>query len=203
MKYLIIIIITTCWWANPTYSQDSIKKAPFFDNFDNNQHGWYEFDEKEATGKIEKGQLFFAHHRTKGSWSLWNTIEIDQSKNFSIEAKIRFLGGFDKHGYGIIWGANNLENKYFFIVTSLGFYTIRKVEGGKVKDLKAWTPNVYIHQGNATNTLTIKKVGTSMLFYANNELLYAADNYPFFGDKVGFTLAHQMKIAVDYLKIEQ
>jgi hypothetical protein len=202
MKYLIITMMAVLGWISIAYSQDSLNKVPFIDNFDNNQYGWYEFDEKEATGKIAQGQLFFSHHRNSGSWSLWNTIQVDESKNFSIEAKIRFLGGFDKHGYGIIWGANDLENKYFFIVTSLGFYTIRKTEGGKVKDLKPWTPNVYIRQGNAINTLTIKKMGNSLLFYANNELLFATDHQPFFGDKIGFTLAHQMKIAVDYLKVE-
>ncbi|EAY24550.1 hypothetical protein [Microscilla marina] len=201
MKYCFTLLV--CLLTSVVYAQDSLKQAPFFDDFDNNQHGWYEFDEKEATGKIEKGQLFFSHHRTKGSWSLWNTVKIDETKNFSIEAKIRFLGGFDKHGYGIIWGANDLENKYFFIVTSLGFYTIRKVEAGKIKDIKSWAPNVYINQGNNENTFTIKKAGNSMLFYINQELLFVSDNYPFFGDKIGFTLAHNMKIAVDYLKVTQ
>ncbi|WP_299463052.1 hypothetical protein [uncultured Microscilla sp.] len=201
MKYCFTLLI--CLLASIVYAQGSLKHAPFFDDFDNNQHGWYEFDEKEATGKIEKGQLFFSHHRTTGSWSLWNTVKINETKNFSIEAKIRFLGGFTKHGYGIIWGANDLENKYFFIVTSLGFYTIRKVEAGKIKDIKPWTPNVYINQGNSENTFTIKKAGNSMLFYINQELLFVSDNYPFLGDKIGFTLAHNMKIAVDYLKVTQ
>lgn len=176
-------------------------KAPFFDDFDDNRFQWHEFNVEEASGKIEKGQYVFSHNRKEGSWTLWNSIEIDPTKDFTIEAKIQFLGGFDQHGYGIIWGAQDLENKYFFIVTSRGFYTIRKMEAGKVKDLKAWTPNVYIRPGNSTNILKIKRIGKTLLFYANNELICATDFYPFFGNEIGFTLARNMKISVDYLKV--
>lgn len=198
MKYLLNIGL----WLTVCHCFAQIEHpAPFFDDFNDNRFQWHEFNKKEATGKVEKGQYLFAHHRSTGSWSLWNTIKLDPSKDFTIEAKIHFLGGFDKHGYGMIWGANDLENKYFFIVTSRGFYTIRKVDGGKVTDIKSWTSNAYIRQGNKVNTLTIKKMGKNLLFYANQELICAADFQPFFGDKIGFTLARNMKISVDYLKV--
>jgi len=191
---LLLIIVQT------TFAQ-SAKKAPFFDDFKDNRNQWHQFEEKEASGKIEKGKYLFTHHRTVGSWSLWNTIALDTQKDFTIEAKIQFLGGYDSHGYGLIWGARDLENKYFFLVTSKGFYTVRKMEGGKVKDIKPWTGNVYIRQGNEENLLKITKLGKNMLFYANNELIFATDFQPFFGDEMGFTLARNMKIAVDYLKV--
>lgn len=200
MKYVLIVV---CWLVvNVGFAQQD-NQAPFFDDFKDNRFRWYEFNEPEASGKIENGSYVFAHHRTAGSWSLWNTIRVNPDKNFTIEAKIRFLGGFDKHGYGLIWGAADLENKYFFIVTSQGYYAIRRVKGGKIKDIKRWTPNIYVNQGSKENTLTIKKTGKSLLFYANQELLFASNFQPLFGDKIGFTLARRMKISVDYLKVTQ
>ena len=198
IKYLTLLWVMAA--VQFSFAQD-FKKAPFFDDFKDNRYQWHQFEEKEASGKIEKGKYLFSHHRKVGSWSLWNTIALDTKKDFVIEAKIQFLGGFDSHGYGLIWGARDLENKYFFIVTSKGFFTIRKMEGGKLKDIKPWTANVYINQGNKENILKISKLGKNMLFYSNNELIYATDFRPFFGDEIGFTLARNMKIAVDYLKV--
>ncbi len=198
IKYLITLPLLL--FVHATFSQTT-KQAPFFEDFKDNRNQWHQFDEADASGKIEKGKYFFTHRRTKGSWSLWNTIKIDAEKDFTIEAKIQFLGGFDAHGYGLIWGAQDLENKYFFLVTSRGFYTIRRMEGGKVKDIKPWTANAYIKQGNQENILKITRLGKNLLFYANNELIFATDFQPFFGNEMGFTLARNMKIAVDYLKV--
>ncbi|TAF65357.1 MAG: hypothetical protein EAZ55_08840 [Cytophagales bacterium] len=199
--YQIPWLSTALAYQNPNL-QPKQWKILIEDDFKDNQNNWKETDTEQVQMNIFYG-YFIKHKKTKGGWTSYVPIEIDFSKDFSIESRISFLAGVDNYGFGIIWGRKDSDNEFEFSIDAIGSYKITKWEHGNTVKIVQWTPSPHIHQYYSTNYLKIKKVNKEIKFYANGKLLTIIDYEPCFGNLFGFLVNETMEIKIEYFKIMQ
>ena len=177
-------------------------KKLFEDHFKNNRNKWVEADNENSMLKVDDGKYVFEHKREKGSWLVWNPIDIEPDNDFQIEATISKVQGGNTNGYGIVWGLKDVKNRYQFLVNGNGSYTYAKTIDGKWETLIEWTAFQYTNKDNATNTLMVRKVGSQIKFYINNRYVTEAEFEDFFDQKVGFFVYGPLKVEIDHLLVK-
>ena len=95
-----------------------------------------------------------------------------------------------------------MRNAFLFSITSSGSYSVRKYDNNETDKIFSWTKHSAIKKGNgAINRLTIRKINNTIKFYINNTYINKMPFQPFFGNRIGFKINKNQKIAVDYFKI--
>jgi len=110
---------------------------------------------------------------------------VDQTKDFQIEATMKFISGEDNKGNGIIWGKTNYnwDNFYFFKFTGNGSYAIGKnVNGAWNNSIVPLTATSYLKKSDY-NKLTIRKAGNQYYFFINENLVHQCAFESFYGDE--------------------
>ena len=175
----------------------------FEESFMTNANRWLEMEQPEAISRVRDGKLQFEHKRDAESWLLWNEIPLDSTRDFAISATIRKLSGVNDHGYGLIWGANDTDSRYQFLVAGDGFYKYEKFVNGEWQEVLPWTPSAHINMGDAANTLAVRKAGDLLFFFLNGQWVGESQFEPFFGKNIGFVLNLNMAVECDDLMIRQ
>jgi uncharacterized protein (TIGR02145 family) len=107
---------------------------------------------------------------------------IDQTKDFQIEATMKFVSGEDNNGNGITWGRKDNDNRYWFQFTGNGYFSIGKKKYGTLTNIKEWTLHSSINKTDY-NKLTIRKVGNNNYFFINESMVYQCEFESFYGDE--------------------
>jgi uncharacterized protein (TIGR02145 family) len=138
---------------------------------------------------ISFGQYYYKYYELRSSSSsnfgeLSLNKTIDQTKDFQIEATMKFVSGEDNNGNGIIWGKSNdsWDNFYNFKFTGNGYFGVGKRNLGTYTSIKEWTLHSSINKTDY-NKLTIRKVGNNNYFFINESLVYQCEFESFYGDK--------------------
>jgi Caspase domain/Glucodextranase, domain B len=174
----------------------------FYDEFTNNINNWAVASDKDYNLKISSGKYYFEHKRTTGGWSSSIEKYIDETKDYEIETKILKISGIKNNGFGIMWGRKGSGNTLEFDIASNGLYSVDRSVNSKRNKLIKWTSSAYIKQGNYSyNTLKIRKQEGVIKFYINGNYVNQITNKTFLGNRIGFIIYDNQKIAIDYLKI--
>lgn len=104
-------------------------------------------------------------------------IEVDATK----------AGGPDDNDFGVICRYEDVDNFYFFIISSDGFYGIGKVLDGEQNLIGADSMDTSdaIRQGNATNHITAECVGSTLSLSVNGTHLQTVEDTDFASGDVG------------------
>lgn len=176
-------------------------KTVLFDSFYSNTNKWAISNNENAVLEINNGKYFFEYKGQKG-WTSTKTLNLNQKKDFKIEASIQKIEGIRNNGFGIIFGREDGGNQYQFLITSSGNFAIDKYENNKLQSLQDWKITPAIKKENfSTNIIKLEKTGNDYVFFINNTEVYRAYNLNFFGKKYGFAVFQPQKIAIDYLNI--
>lgn len=194
---------------NNNYSTDHLKDYTysdsnyyFSDQFSNNTNNWSVNNTDDYDFSIKNGKYYIEHKRSTGGWSNNITKYIDTSRDFEIETKIDKISGVTNYSYGLMWGKKD-NNSFRFFITSNGYYKIVRFVDNKEQVIKKWATTSYINKENGkSNTLKIKKEGDHYKFYINGYYLTQVDFEPFYGDRIGYLVYNDQKIAVNYLRIK-
>lgn len=174
----------------------------FFDDFSDNRNNWGTGTATEYSESISDGNYYFEHFREEKGWSTWNAIEINEARDFKIEARIRKISGIQNNGFGISFGRSDSDHEYIFMISGNGYYKVNQYENVDRKEIIPWTKSAFINQGDgASNKLTVMKRGDKLRFLINDTLLSEKPFQMFYGNKFGFTIFNNQKIAVDYLRL--
>ncbi len=175
-------------------------KDLFYDDFTSNTNDWATGNTKDYELNFSGGKYYFEHKNATGGWS--STIEkyIDESKDYEIEAKFLKISGIENNGYGILWGRKGSGDTFGYTVTANGLYSIDRSENSTRKDLIDWTTSSFIDKKE--NTLTIRKEGAIIKFFINGNYVNQIANQPFLGNRLGFIIYDNQKVAVDYIKVK-
>ncbi len=142
----------------------------FQDDFSDPSSGWDRVSEAEGITDYYDGvyRIFV------------NTINQDVFSNpglsFSdvrIEVDTAKVGGSDDNDFGVVCRFQDLDNFYFFIISSDGYYGIGKVFEG-VQTLiggEFMLPSEVIRQGDTTNHMRADCIGSRLSLYINDEYL--------------------------------
>jgi Caspase domain len=188
--------------TNPeVYSiSDELKEQVFHDDFDKFNNYWLlGIEENSWIENIENGQLFFQSLTNKPKEDVLPVI-IDQTRNFEIEISIKFEKGDMEKAYGLQWGkSNNPVKQYDFYLSGNGQYTIDKYTG-EFHDFVPFTTSDFVNR-YAHNKLTIRKAEESYYFFINENLVHTMPFEPFFGNLLGFQVAENSTILIDYIHV--
>jgi len=187
-------------------SKNTTKKAkmlevPLVDNFNNNNNNWNLDDATDYAVALKNGQLLLSR-KTKGGIFISRDLNLNTSKDFIIETAINEQNTSDGW-YGLTFGRKNSANEFSFLLSGNGSYKYRKFDNDEYKEIIPLTNSSAIVQvENKANKIKIVKSGALLRFYINDQYVNEAPFEPFFGNKFGYTIYYDRKIAVDYLKAD-
>jgi len=170
----------------------------FHDNFNDNSNFW---PDDEYT-MIKNGHLIASCDSLYIFRMSFKEININDKKDFNIEAKIKQLSGDKDQAYGIVWGTSSWKNSLIFDISSEGWYRIFGYKNSKLFYIKkaVWRKDI-IKPMYSYNILRIKKRGNNLNFYINDVKVFTSGNYAFSGYYTGVIAGQNTKIAADYFKI--
>lgn len=151
-----------------------------------------------------KENRFEVEHKKEGYYhTKYNSININQGLDFTIETKVRWIKGSEDGYYGLVWGYDDLKSHYDFVIKNDGTYRIMKKKNGTSIYPKEWESSEAIETFGKWNTMKVVKKGFKLQFYVNDQLLYENSHWPFFGNKVGFKVQDLIKVQYEYITIHQ
>jgi hypothetical protein len=173
------------------------------DDFTSNKNKWAESSDENATLEIKNNRYYFEHKRTGGGYSSTQVVKIETNKDFEIESQFLKISGIKNNGFGLVFGRKDGKNQFVFKITANGSYSVDQYVDGNYTALKEWTKSSYIKTGEyAYNTLKIKKEKGLIKFYINNKYLTLYTHKPFMGNRLGFVIYQNQKIAVNNFKVK-
>lgn len=188
-KIIVILLLIT----SISLSQEN---TIFYDNFDSKTSKWI----LNNDCYLEKSRLIIKSSAEEFLKIIYTQIFIDYRKNFSIEIKIKQNKGTKTQGYGIIWGAKDINYCNLFLISSSQYFMIAQYENNMPKIIKNWDkqPNI---KNFEYNILKIEKIGNLVYYSINNQIVFnhAFENY--YGHIHGFAIQNSMEVEIDYIKV--
>jgi len=157
---------------------DSIPTSPpvldapdFFDNFSDNRNNWFEGDNSDEYGdynaEIVDGRYRLSQQAAKSvfSWELPQNADFD---NFIMSVDVTPVQFNEAFAFGLIFRVVDNQEFYAFEVDSDGYFFINLYQDGDWQTLVDFTEMTAI-DGENTNHLMVKAVGSTLSFYINDE----------------------------------
>jgi len=174
----------------------------FEDDFINNEHNWPIGSSDISHREIKNGRYFLEHTREKHCDLYTRQVLIDSKKDFSISSRMTFIHGTDNNAYGLSFGKGDNSNYFQFGISANGYCLFNYFLNNDYFKVSGWLTSSAIKQGKQSNLLQIDKKGDTLHFKINNQEVYTSEFLSFFGDDLGFAVNRNMKIAVDFLRVE-
>jgi hypothetical protein len=174
----------------------------FEERFNDNKLGWYTASGSNSIASITDNSYLF-ELKTAGWIFGTRPIAIDESEDFVIEAAVKKKSGEDNNGYGLIWGLNDTDNFYTFLLFGDSSFGVYNKKSGKYIDVISKSVTNSINKMNLINKLKIEKKADKLRFYINSAFVGSADFEEFYGNWLGFVVYEQKTVAFDDLVITQ
>jgi hypothetical protein len=188
--------------TNTVVNTTKTMQLPFRDNFNSNTNGWSTTDVDNYSTGISGGALNI-HRKKEGGVFVSRNMDINTSKDFVIETSISREKSGASGLYGLTFGRKNSSNEFTFLISTKGNYSFRKFDNNKFESILPSTYSDAIKTGvGQKNKIKIVKSGSLFRFYINGQYMNEASFESFFGNKIGYTVYHEQKIAVDYLDVK-
>jgi hypothetical protein len=200
LKYMILIFYTIAR-SGLVLGQFSVKVMD--ENFNSNARRWDIRKDSSSEMSMNGGQ-YLLRNKIDGV-ALSSSIDIPQlqSENFRISAVFSMIKGIENNGFGILWGATDLNNEYEFMISANGFFKVSKWENGNKEDIIGWTYHSAINKWELSrNELKIECNTEIIRFYINDNYVAATKYYKPFGQKIGFILNETMEVSIDEIIAE-
>ena len=158
--------------ASPT-ARVKVGGLIFYDDFANNNHGWWSSSGSSAKGtaknsQTENGEYRIVSHKPDSSWRV-TCEDCGAFADLYYEATARYIGGPKDYGYGLaLRGDRGIDQMYLFLIDEKGNHKIAKVVDGKYVGLTDWTPSALIRPGNS-NRLGVLARGSAFEFFINGQ----------------------------------
>jgi hypothetical protein len=189
--------------AIPAAEAPRVANATHVDEFENNEHQWYETTSPQVEIAIRDGSYRIDHKNDSQGWIAWNAAGLEPNTEFAIEAEFRKVDGVLDYGYGLLWGVTRDAKSYHsFRISGNGLYSYRYEDAGNATTIIDWTPSGAIAPGlGATNTIHIRRVGDTLAFYVNGLLVDTTPYIPALGTMVGFKVDNRQVVEVERLVV--
>lgn len=189
-------------------SKRAEEQIVFNEDFNDNMNDWLIDNNQQWAFQLKNGK-YILESKNGGTWLTSKPIQVNTDLNFRIECKMEKILGVDNFGYGVFWGAKDINNRYEFVISGNGQYLIGKYLEPKYENIntyKSWIFSHPITKFNSRNKLTIQKVDNTMKFFINDKLVDEISFQPFLGPFIGFIVYSgkgTIKVAFDGLLITQ
>lgn len=197
----LIAIACICLFAVQAFGQKEIYREEFI-----GPGKWYvgEFDSL-TTVEVADGRYKIEHNDTSNFVYFFENVDIDFTKNWSIETTVRQVDGGTTHGFGLIFAAQDVNNLYELLISADGYFKVGRYAEGEYREFVAWRRHDAIKKGAQDNALMVRKVNDAMTFFVNGKPLYSltASFYRMYGNRLGFIVHTMRTITADNIVVRQ
>ncbi len=156
----------------------------FEDDFSDSTSGWDRYaDDDTFTDYSEGGYRIFVNTSESYSWA----NPYLQLTDVLIEVDARKLGGPNDNDFGVICRYKDIENFYFFVISSDGYYSINKYLNGNLEIVgrEQYGESTAIRQGADFNEIQASCIGNNLELVVNGLSLFKAQDLDFPTGDVG------------------
>lgn len=143
----------------------------FQDDFSSTSSGWSDLY-RDDSGMTDYDQGGFRIQVLESNFDYWANPNLSFTDTI-VEVDAKKIGGPDDNDFGLICRYSDVENFYFLIVTTDGFYGIGKYRFGDQSLIG--TENLYetdkVLAGDAVNKIKAECIGSTLRLYVNGTLL--------------------------------
>lgn len=175
----------------------------FYDEFDNNRNRW-DLGTRYLEERIQEGEYYCAS-LTSYTYVKHRPVSMNQSGNYEVEIRIRFVKGDDRSVTGLTFGRDTRGNEFGFFFNPTNPRNRFKVSkyNGRPFDFQPWQYFGPRYSKHAYNTLMVRKVSDQWYFFINNELVYQTEAQDLFGNGFGFTVGGNTAVEVDNIRVSE
>lgn len=171
------------------------------EDFNNSNDKWEVYRSGTRMGKIANGSLDWISMNNSAQM-IWHTQEgMDWDRDWQIETRVKFVTGKPNSSNDLVWNIDeNGTDKYHFGFTGEGKYVFSKKVGSEYNSILPFTASSTVSK-SGFNKITVRKVGSAYHYFFNEKLLTTKYNHKVTSNKVGFMVAPNTTIQIDYLDI--
>lgn len=183
-----------------TFALTAQERIVFDENFDTNFWNWTQGNNNDYSAELRDGKYYLAYKQVQEYWCFWQPIPVSPDTLFYIESKISILS--ETGSYGIIWGVKDSRNFNAFLVNSFGNCAVAICQNGQLIEVAKWTAIDGFNIKEA-QVIGIRQKSGYLQYSINEKIILTSPVLKFRGGLMGFVLAGNTQIAVDYLKAQQ
>jgi len=196
LSFVLAILVIACSCSTliptsvaPTKPAGSSGSASilFQDNFSDTSSGWDQYS--SANGSTDYASGGYRINVTQPNYSFFANPSQTFQNDVRIEVDATKSGGPDDNAFGVICRYQDVDNYYYFYISSDGFVGIGANKAGTKSIISSsdgkLTTDSSIKQGAATNHLRADCVGSTLTLYANGTQVATASDSSFTGGDVG------------------
>jgi hypothetical protein len=161
MKKTILFLLIIIFSASLNLQAQDESKQIFEDGFSKNENNW-----REASDMYFKEGAYHIYNNEIGKLS-FRKFQDKTMAYRNIEVIAVFNEGLSNQGYGVLFGALDIDNGYMFLIAAEGYYSMGKLVGGSYSTLINWTYNENIRK-KARNNIKIDFSSDQVSIFLNN-----------------------------------
>lgn len=154
------------------------------ENF-NSDTNWFQGENANKKWWIEDGKYHVLVKTEDLSLGSWNST-VGQLSDFQLNVDAEQIDGPDNNGYGVQFRVVDADNFYRFRISGDGYARFDKKVDGTYEIIRGWESTALIHQGVATNHITVIANGNTFTFLINGTELYVETDSSFTAGAAGF-----------------
>jgi hypothetical protein len=168
----------------------------FQDDFSDPSSGWDQVRSDDGITDYENG--IYRILVLSEDMDIWANPNLNFT-DVRIEVDATKSGGPDNNDFGVICRYKDVENYYFMIISSDGYYGIGKKINGEYEIIgtEFLPPSEEINQGKATNQIRADCVASSLSLYVNGKLIDTQEDSDFSSGDVGLIAGTYETIGTD------
>ncbi|MEL6671549.1 MAG: caspase family protein [Bacteroidota bacterium] len=181
------------------------KHNVFFDEFEDNRHNW-DLGSSFLTERIEDGE-YYCSSRTPRTYVKHRPISMNQSGNYEIEIRLRYVNGETNSVMGLSFGRDLEGNEYTFFINPKypkSRFKICQIDYlNRTINFQNWMSMASRYNKHSHNTLLVRKVNSTWFFFINEVLVFEMPAKKLFGSDFGFIVGGKTAVEVDYLRVSE
>lgn len=190
----IILSFYICLIAGGLLAQ---KDTLYYDGFINNASGWPESNDGVDLCYIRNGVMRLGHFANDGINFSQKHKNFREDKDFTLEASFSTIKAGE---FGFIWGAENPNNAYYFLITASEFRIFR-FESGKSETLRNYTFSSLVNPRK--NILSIERRNNTVNFLINRHIVHKETYDTLYGKSFGLSVWYNAEVDIDYFLLRQ
>ncbi len=217
--YIFLLILTASFIFNACGgggggggSSSSSSNAPtlqssptiFDDTLSDNKNLWFTGDSEFASRDIANGVMTLESLSLEAaSWTFHYLAELDYTQDFLIEASINKVSGSETEPFGLIWGAEDFDDAYFFLIYGDGNFIYPQRVNGEWVNVIGRSEASSVSTGNSSNVLQVQNSGSALQLFVNNAVVGLGTYAQPPGKLVGIYTQDGVHIQLDRLVVKQ
>ncbi|MDW3196469.1 MAG: CHAT domain-containing protein [Cytophagales bacterium] len=186
------------------YTGYSYQEMLYKEDFSDNSQSWRAGTSDSRYFQIENGyyviQSFKTGYYAAAKFNEENQFTIDQSRDFQIECKMKFVSGEDNNSNSLNWGqkSDDWSNLRFGFSGDGSFkvFSYDDAAENNWTNYQSWTESAALSKRDY-NKMTVRKVADQYYFFINEILVTTVPFKPFFGQVLSVQSNQNTTIRVD------